>query len=169
MKNQKHAPNAQRPEWSRNDTQGVSRRNTWRTLLLAFARVALASSASAAPKKTSSADQRKEVSITVYNQNFGLVREVRDLDLGDRHAWRSSSATSPRTSSPRPWRSRAARAPARSACSSRTIATTCSRPQTLLEKYVGKKVRVYRYNEKLGEGRGLRRRGALGRRTASRF
>ncbi len=30
----------------------------------------------------STAEDRREVTITVYNQNFGLVREVRDLTLG---------------------------------------------------------------------------------------
>ena len=30
----------------------------------------------------STADDRREVTITVYNQNFGLVREVRDFRLG---------------------------------------------------------------------------------------
>ena len=29
----------------------------------------------------STSDQREEVGITVYNQNFGLVREVRTIDL----------------------------------------------------------------------------------------
>ncbi len=38
--------------------------------------------AQAARTTTSDAKDRQEVSITVYNQNFGLVREVRQLDLG---------------------------------------------------------------------------------------
>ena len=39
----------------------------------------------AGPSKsaTSSAKQREKVAITVYNQNFGLVREIRKLELGD--------------------------------------------------------------------------------------
>src|SRR5690606_9791361 len=41
----------------------------------------LASSGTAAAQSSSAAD-RREVSITVYNGNFGLVREVRDVAVG---------------------------------------------------------------------------------------
>ncbi|MDP2323044.1 MAG: DUF4139 domain-containing protein, partial [Gammaproteobacteria bacterium] len=47
-----------------------------------LALAAAAPSALAAPKKVSGADPRQEVSITVYNQNFGLVREVREIEVG---------------------------------------------------------------------------------------
>jgi hypothetical protein len=53
-----------------------------KVLLGAVAVAALSTGALAETKKVSGAEQRKEVSITVYNQNFGLVREVRELDVG---------------------------------------------------------------------------------------
>ena len=53
-----------------------------------------------ASEKQSTAKEREEVAITVYNQNFGLVREIRKLDLGSGKS-RSSSATCARRSSPR--------------------------------------------------------------------
>src|ERR1044072_3592574 len=40
-------------------------------------------SAGPAKQAASSAKQREKVHITVYNQNFGLVREIRKLDLGE--------------------------------------------------------------------------------------
>ncbi len=46
-----------------------------------------------AAKKISTGEQRKAVSITVYNQNFGLVREIRELDVGHGQRVASSSAT----------------------------------------------------------------------------
>ena len=66
------------------------RRRTLRHSLLAILAVTTAAgfaAAGPAPAPTapmnakSTAQQRDEVSITVYNQNFGLVREVRTLDL----------------------------------------------------------------------------------------
>ena len=46
-----------------------------------FAFPAIAQNAPAPASIKSTADQREEVSISVYNQNFGLVREVRTVDL----------------------------------------------------------------------------------------
>src|SRR4051812_28312800 len=37
--------------------------------------------APAAQARTSTSQQRKEVGITVYNDGFGLVREVRDVEM----------------------------------------------------------------------------------------
>ena len=47
---------------------------------------AYGAAAQTAPKPTplkSTAQQRTDVTITVYNQNFGLVREIRDIDLAN--------------------------------------------------------------------------------------
>ncbi len=109
--------------------------------------------ASADAGKTSTSADRKEVSITVYNSNFGLVREVRSLDLGSGRVsleFRDVASTIQ---------------PETVAIKSLTSAESLSvleqnyrydllTPQTLLEKYVGKKVRAYRYNEKLGKEEG---------------
>jgi len=45
----------------------------------AFADAKPPANPAAVAHSVSSADDRKAVSITVYNQNFGLVREVREL------------------------------------------------------------------------------------------
>jgi hypothetical protein len=117
---------------------------------LVIAAPAVAQQQPAAVAKLSPAKDRTEVSITVYNQNFGLVREVRDIDLGKGRValeFRDvASQIQPETVS----------------IKSLTAANGISvleqnyrydllSPATLLEKYVGKKVKVYRWNEKLGK------------------
>ncbi|HMR74835.1 MAG TPA: DUF4139 domain-containing protein [Polyangiaceae bacterium] len=110
---------------------------------------ALANSAAAAPtKKSSGAGDRKEVSITVYNQNFGLVREVRELNLGTGQvalAFKDVAAQiQPETVS------------IKAAGGGLSVLEQNYRfdlltPQKLLEKHVGRKVRLHRYNERLGK------------------
>ncbi len=97
----------------------------------------------------STADERQEVSITVYNQNFGLVREVRSLDLGTGRVYLEfrdvSAQIEPET------------------VSIKTVGGNGSlrvleqnyrydllNPQKLLEKYVGRTIKVYRYNSVTG-------------------
>ncbi len=102
--------------------------------------------ADAAPTKVSGDADRKQVSITVYNQGFGLVREVRELkDLGTGRVsleFRDVAST----------------------ISAETVAVKSSglrvleqnyrydllTPETLLEKYVGRNVRAYRYHDATG-------------------
>ncbi|MCC6528612.1 MAG: DUF4139 domain-containing protein, partial [Polyangiaceae bacterium] len=103
--------------------------------------------AEAQPRKSSSAKDRKEVAITVYNQNFGLVREVRSLDLV---AGRQSLELADVAATIQP-----ETVAMRSLGGKLTVLEQNYRydlltPATLLDKYVGQKVRVYRYNEKLG-------------------
>jgi hypothetical protein len=97
----------------------------------------------------STAAQRDAVSITVYNQNFGLVREIRTLDLtsgrialeyGD-----VASGIQPETVHIR-------------AIGGGTLQVLeqnyqfdLLNPQKLLEKYVGRTVNVYRTNPQTGE------------------
>ncbi len=107
--------------------------------------------ASATATKVSTESDRKKVSITVYNANFGLVREVRDLpDLG-----RGKVALELRDVA-------ATIQPETVAIQSLSGATSLSvleqnyrydllTPQTLLEKFVGRKVRLYRYHERTGK------------------
>jgi hypothetical protein len=108
-----------------------------------------AAHADAETKKVSTAEQRKSVSITVYNQNFGLVREVRELDVGTGNIsleFRDVAANiQPETVSIK----------SLTGADSLNVMEQNYRydlitPANLLEKNVGKKVRVYRYNEKRG-------------------
>jgi hypothetical protein len=117
--------------------------------LLFSAALAVTASAAAANKKVSTAEQRSEVGITVYNQNFGLVREVREVDVGtgtvDLEFRDVAANIQPETVSIK----------SLSAAGSLGVLEQNYRydvltPAKLLEKYVGKKVRVYRWNEKLG-------------------
>jgi hypothetical protein len=104
--------------------------------------------------KLSIAKDRSEVSITVYNQNFGLVREVRDVDLVKGRValeFRDvASQIQPETVSIKSL----AGATALNVLEQNYRYDLLS-PQTLLEKYVGKKIRVYRWNEKLGKEDGF--------------
>ncbi|MEO6572471.1 MAG: DUF4139 domain-containing protein [Polyangiaceae bacterium] len=102
----------------------------------------------AAPRRSTAAE-RQSVAITVYNQNFGLVREVRRTDVG---VGKISLE----------FRDVAARIqPATVHVKSLTKASALSvfeqnyrydllSPQKLLEKYVDKKVKVIRVNEATG-------------------
>ena len=103
-----------------------------------------------APRNKVSGDaDRKQVSITVYNQGFGLVREVRDLkDLGTGRValeFRDVASTiQPETVA------------VKSAAGSLRVLEQNYRfdlltPETLLEKYVGRRVRAYRYHESTGK------------------
>ena len=108
-----------------------------------------ASPVAAAPTTTrthvSGDADRKQVSITVYNQNFGIVREVRELaQLGTGRValeFRDVAATiQPETVA------------VKSAGNTLRVLEQNYRfdlltPQTLLDKYVGRNVRAYRYHE----------------------
>ena len=98
----------------------------------------------------SGADDRKAVSITVYNQNFGLVREVRELKaLGKGKLeleFRDVAANiQPETVSIKPVSAGGLRV------LEQNYRYDLLTPQTLLEKYVGKRVRAYRYHEQTGK------------------
>ena len=80
-----------------------------------------------------------DLSLTVYNSDLALVRDVRE-SLARGRLSSSSSWTSPRPSIPRRCISARSPIPRASACSSRTTSTTCSSPQKLLAKYVGREV-----------------------------
>ena len=109
-----------------------------------------ASARQQAPSDTrSTAQQRDAVSITVYNQNFGLVREVRTLDLpsgpvslayGD-----VASTIQPETVHIRPVGGRELQV------LEQNYQYDLLSPQKLLEKYVGRAVNVYRTNPQTGE------------------
>lgn len=93
----------------------------------------------------STAEQRESVTITVYNQNFGLVREIRALDIArgrvELEYGDVASAIQPETVHIR----------ALGGSGSLDVLEQNYRydllsPQKLLEKYVGRTVTVYRWN-----------------------
>jgi hypothetical protein len=100
-------------------------------------------------EKKSSAKQREKVAITVYNQNFGLVREIRKLDLGEGRVsleFRDVSAHI----QPETVHIKSLDGEDDLAVLEQNYRYDLLTPEKLLEKYVDKKVKVFRWNEKLG-------------------
>ncbi len=110
----------------------------------------VASAEQAPSSKISGASQRKEIGITVYNDGFGLVREVRDLgDIGQGRValeFRDvASLIEPQTVAIKPLGG------GRLNVLEQNYRYDLLTPQKLLEKYVGRSVKVYRYNEHTGK------------------
>ncbi|HEY4106976.1 MAG TPA: hypothetical protein VGM44_23915, partial [Polyangiaceae bacterium] len=107
--------------------------------------------ATAPAHSVSTADDRKQVSITVYNQNFGLVREVRELSsLGSGKVeleFRDVAANI----QPETVHIKSLGPGGGVNVLEQNYRYDLLTPQTLLEKYVGKTVRAYRYHEKIGK------------------
>jgi hypothetical protein len=99
--------------------------------------------------KSSTAGSRQKLGITIYNSDFALVREERRLDLAKGRvelAYADVSAhIQPETVHLRPLD-----APDALEVLEQNYRYDLLTPETLLEKYVGKRVKVVRYNEKLG-------------------
>ncbi len=114
------------------------------------AALAAPSVASAEPQTSTEAD-RKAVSITVYNQNFGVVREVRELKtLGTGQVsleFRDVAANI----QPETVAIKSLTAPGAISVLEQNYRYDLLTPQTLLEKFVGKKIRTYRYHEATGK------------------
>ncbi|MFV1987480.1 MAG: DUF4139 domain-containing protein [Gemmatimonadota bacterium] len=95
------------------------------------------------PRVRSDRNDRESVTITVYNQNFGLVREVRSLPVGigvvELEYRDVASAIQTETVHVRPLRTRFQ-------VLEQNYRYDLLSPQKLLEKYVGRTVTVYRYN-----------------------
>ncbi|HEX6277749.1 MAG TPA: DUF4139 domain-containing protein [Polyangiaceae bacterium] len=103
----------------------------------------------ASSTKVSGDADRKQVTITVYNQNFGLVREVRDLkDLGTGRValeFRDVASTiQPETVAVKPLGGGFS-------VLEQNYRYDLLSPDTLLRKYVGLGVRAYRYHESTGK------------------
>lgn len=116
----------------------------------ALAAVALsggpAASGAQEARQSTGAD-RRQVTITVYNQNFGLVREVRDVTLvRGRTVLEFRDVAS--EIQPETVHLRALRGGLH--VLEQNYQYDLLNPQKLLEKYVGRTVRVYRYNEQTG-------------------
>jgi hypothetical protein len=100
--------------------------------------------------KVSDERDRKEVSLTVYNSNFALVREVRELPaLGTGRVsleFRDVASTiQPETVAIKPLTAGGLRV------LEQNYRFDLLTPQTLLEKYVNKNVRAYRFHEATGK------------------
>jgi len=95
------------------------------------------------PRVRSTRDDRESVAITVYNQNFGLVREVRSLPVGvgdvELEYRDVASAIQTETVHVRPLESGFR-------VLEQNYRYDLLNPQKLLEKYVGRTVTVYRYD-----------------------
>ncbi len=108
-------------------------------------------SPAAIAQRTSTEADRKAVSITVYNQNFGVVREVRELaTLGTGQVsleFRDVAANI----QPETVAIKSLTAPGAISVLEQNYRYDLLTPQTLLEKYVGKKIRTYRYHEATGK------------------
>ncbi len=97
----------------------------------------------------STMEQRKEVSVTVYNDGFGLVRETREIPLGTGRASLElrdvSAQIQPETVAIK----------GNTATSLKVFEQNYRydllSPQKLLEKYVGKMVKLYRWNGATGK------------------
>jgi hypothetical protein len=92
---------------------------------------------------------RKAVAVTVYNQNFGVVRETRQLKLAQGRVELSFADVSANIQ-PETVRLQSVTPGARFEVLEQNYRYDLLTPAKLLEKYVGRSVNVYRYNEKTG-------------------
>ena len=99
-----------------------------------------------ATRKSTSAD-RESVTLTVYNQNFGLVREVRALELG-RGVLGLEFADVASSIQPETVHIRSLTGDGRLSVLEQNYQYDLLNPQKLLEKYVGRTVKVHVWNEK---------------------
>ncbi|CAN5150537.1 DUF4139 domain-containing protein [soil metagenome] len=99
----------------------------------------------------STAQQREEVGITIYNQNFGLVREVRTIDLPTGRSFLEFRDVSERIQTETVSIKSLTPGAGQLRVLEQNYRYDLLSPQKLLEKYVGKKVKVYRWNEKTGK------------------
>jgi hypothetical protein len=106
--------------------------------------------AASPPARVSEGSDRRGVSITVYNSDFGLVRELRQLSglpngqvaLEFRDV---ASTIQPETVAVKPVKGPGLRV------LEQNYRYDLLTPETLLEKYVGRSVRAYRYHEATGK------------------
>jgi hypothetical protein len=101
------------------------------------------------PRLQSTSQDRRDVSITVYNQNFGLVREVRDIYLGNglvELEFRNVAAQI----EPETVHIGALEGSGALRVLEQNYQYDLLNPQKLLEKYVGRTIKVYRYNSNTG-------------------
>ena len=98
----------------------------------------------------STAQEREEVGITVYNQNFGLVREIRNVDLAAGRTALEFRDVSEQIE-PQTVAIKSLGTGTQLHVLEQNYRYDLLSPQKLLEKYVGKKVKIYRWNEHTGK------------------
>lgn len=101
-----------------------------------------------ATARSSGKADRESVSITIYNSNFGLVRETRRVKVGEGRIALSFADVSAHIQ-PETVHLRSIDKPTDLAVLEQNYRYDLLTPEKLLEKYVGRKVKVARYNEKL--------------------
>jgi hypothetical protein len=99
--------------------------------------------------RQSDKSQRESVAVTVYNQNFGVVRETRRLELASGRVELSFKDVSANIQ-PETVRLQSLTRGALFDVLEQNYRYDLLTPAKLLEKYVGKKIFVYRYDEKTG-------------------
>jgi hypothetical protein len=103
----------------------------------------------AASARRSVAADREKVALTVYNSNFALVREERRLSLGTGRVALAYEDVSAHVQ-PATVHLRSLDAPDALSVLEQNYRYDLLSPETLLQKYVGRRLKVARYNEKLG-------------------
>jgi hypothetical protein len=117
--------------------------------LSAAALLCAAVSTGAPAARKSGAAERKEVNITVYNGNFGLVREVRTIDVGTGEVALEFSDVAAHIQ-PETVHIKSLDGAQSLGVLEQNYRYDLLTPEKLLEKHVGKKVKLHRYSEKLG-------------------
>jgi hypothetical protein len=103
-----------------------------------------------AQSRVSRSDTRKSVSVTVYNDGFGLVHELRDVDLGTGRISLEFRDVSSKVEADTVHVKSLAKGHALSILEQNYRYDLLS-PQKLLDKYVGKKIKLYRWNKTTGK------------------
>jgi hypothetical protein len=100
-------------------------------------------------QQRSDASASEQVSLTVYNRNFGLVREVRKVHLGTGNVELSYADVSAHIQ-PETVHLKSLTGDDGVTVLEQNYRYDLLNPDTLLKKYVGKTIKVYRYNEHTG-------------------
>jgi len=100
-------------------------------------------------QSSSDASASEQVSLTVYNKNFGLVREVRKVHLGTGNVELSYADVSAHIQ-PETVHLKSLTGADQITVLEQNYRYDLLTPDTLLKKYVGKTIKVYRYNERTG-------------------
>jgi hypothetical protein len=103
-----------------------------------------------AQSRVSRSDARKAVSVTVYNDGFGLVRELRDVDIGTGRISLEFRDVSSKVEADTVHVKSLAKGHALSILEQNYRYDLLS-PQKLLSKYQGKKIKLYRWNKETGK------------------
>jgi hypothetical protein len=118
---------------------------------LAWADAKVPANAAATAHSVSTAADRKTVSITVYNQNFALVREVRELPALGRGKVELEFRDVAVEIQPETVSIKALGAAGGLSVLEQNYRYDLLSPQTLMAKYIGKRVRAYRYHAQTGK------------------